>query len=127
MAKTDFKNVVEYLATLDPDVKRTLTTVRQTIRKAVPDADEVISYQIPAYKLNGSYVLYFAGFKDHFSLSCPPPFTVFEAFAKQLAPYKVTKSAIRFPLDEPVPVKLITAIAKFRAKEALGRTKAAKR
>jgi uncharacterized protein YdhG (YjbR/CyaY superfamily) len=127
MAKTDFKNVAEYLATLDPDLKLTLTTVRQTIRKAVPDAEEVISYQIPAYKLNGSYVLYFAGFKDHFSLSCPPPFTVFEAFAKQLARYKVTKSAIRFPLDEPVPVKLITAIAKFRAKEALGRTNAAKR
>lgn len=127
MAKTDIKNVAEYLAALDPDVKRTLTTVRQTIRKAIPDADEVISYQIPAYKLNGSYVLYFAGFKDHFSLSCPPPFTVFEAFAKKLAPYKVTKSAIRFPLDEPVPVKLITAIAKFRAKEALGRAKAAKR
>jgi uncharacterized protein YdhG (YjbR/CyaY superfamily) len=126
MAKTDFKTVSEYLSTLDPELKRILTTVRQTIRKAVPKAEEVISYQIPCYKLDGVYVLYFAGFKDHFSLSCPPPFTVFEAFAKQLAPYEVTKSAIRFPLDEPVPVKLITAIAKFRAKEALAAGKSKK-
>lgn len=126
MAQTDFKTVSEYLSTLDPELKRVLTTVRQTIRKAVPKAEEVISYQIPCYKLDGAYVLYFAGFKDHFSLSCPPPFTVFEAFAKQLAPYKVTKSAIRFPLDEPVPVKLITAIAKFRAKEALAAAKSKK-
>jgi uncharacterized protein YdhG (YjbR/CyaY superfamily) len=92
----------------------------------VPDADEVISYQLPAYKLSGGWVLYFGGFKDHFSLSCPPPFTVFDAFKKELSPYVVTKSAIRFPLDQPVPTKLIANIAKFRAKEVLERAKAKK-
>lgn len=126
MAKTDFKSVDEYIATFPPDVRRTLTTVRQTIRKAVPDAEEVISYQLPAYKLGGSFVLYFGGFKEHFSLSCPPPFTVFDAFEKELGPYGVSKSAIRIPLAQPVPTRLIADIAKFRANEALARAKTKK-
>ena len=126
MAKTDFKTVDEYIDTFPPDVRRTLTTVRQTIRKAVPDAEEVISYQLPAYKLGGNFVVYFGGFKEHFSLSCPPPFTVFEAFGKELAPYGVSKSAIRFPLAEPVPTRLIADIARFRANEALARAKTRK-
>jgi uncharacterized protein YdhG (YjbR/CyaY superfamily) len=54
---------------------------------------------------------------NHYSLSCPPPFTVFDVFKKELSPYKVSKSAIRFPLDEPVPVELISGIAKYRANE----------
>jgi uncharacterized protein YdhG (YjbR/CyaY superfamily) len=124
MAKTDFKNVDQYLASVPAETKRILTVVRQTIRRAVPGAEEVISYQLPAYKLSGGWVLYFGGFKDHFSLSCPPPFTVFERFKKELAPYVVTKSAIRFPLDRPVPTKLIADIAKFRAEEAAKRADA---
>src|SRR5688572_6106604 len=99
MAKTDFKSVDEYIATFPEDIQRTLRTVRQTIREAVPDAEELISYQIPAYKLQG-WVAYFSGYKNHYSLSCPPPSTVFDAFKAELAPYKTSKSAIQFPLDQ---------------------------
>jgi uncharacterized protein YdhG (YjbR/CyaY superfamily) len=126
MANTDFKNVDQYLAALPPKTKSMLGAVRKTIRAAVPDADEVISYQLPAYKLNGGWVVYFGGFTNHFSLSFPPPFTVFDAFKKQLARYKTSKSTINFPLDEPVPTKLVAALAKFRAREAMQRAQAAK-
>jgi uncharacterized protein YdhG (YjbR/CyaY superfamily) len=123
MAKTDFKSVDEYIATFPENVQGVLQTVRQTIREAVPDAEEVISYQIPAYKHHG-WVFYFGGFKNHFSLSCPPPFTVFTEFEKDLAPYPISKSAIQFPLDQPVPVNLIGDMAKFRAEENLTREQA---
>lgn len=117
MAKTDFKSVDEYIATHPEEVQAILERVRSTIRKAVPGADEVISYQIPAYKLHGSAVLYFAGWKQHYSLY-PATEGVVAAFKDELAPYKVSKGTIRFPLARPVPVKLIEGIAKVRAKEA---------
>ena len=120
MAKTDFKNVDEYIATFPKNVQAVLEQIRQTIQKAVPDAEEVISYQIPAYKFHG-WVLYFSAYTQHFSLSCPPPFTIFTEFKEELSLYEVSKSAIKFPLDQPVPVKLIRQIAQFRAKENLER------
>jgi uncharacterized protein YdhG (YjbR/CyaY superfamily) len=116
VAKTDFKTAEEYIATFPDDVQTVLRTVQQAIHEAVPDAEEVISYQIPAFKSHG-WVFYYSAYKQHYSLSCPPPFTVFEAFATELAPYEMSKSAIRFPLDQPVPVELITAMAKHRAAE----------
>jgi len=98
-------------------VQRVLQTVRRAIRKAVPKADEVISYQIAAYKLEGGTVLYFAGWKKHYSLY-PANARLVAAFKKELAPYEVNdKGTIRFPLDKPVPVTLIARLAKFRARE----------
>ncbi|MDP9220703.1 MAG: DUF1801 domain-containing protein [Actinomycetota bacterium] len=123
MAKTDFKSVDEYIATLPEDVQAILQRVRSTIRKALPGAEEVISYQIPAYRLHGGTVLYFAGWKRHYSLY-PATDHVVEAFKDELAPYEVDKGTIRFPLSQPVPVKLIERIAKFRAREAAERAKA---
>ena len=123
MAKTDFKSVDEYIATHPEDVQAILQLVRSTIRKAVPGAEEMISYQIPAYKLPGGPVLYFAGWKHHYSLY-PATDHVVEAFKDDLAPFKVNKGTIRFPLSEPVPVKLIEGIAKLRAKETTERAKA---
>lgn len=118
MAKTDFKSVDEYLATYPEEVQAILQRVRSTIRKALPEAEEVISYQIPAYKLDGGTVLYFAGWKRHYSLY-PATDRLVEAFKEGLAPYEVNeKGTIRFPLSRPVPMKLIGRIAKFRAKEA---------
>ena len=118
MAKTDFKSVDEYLATYPEDVQAILQRVRSTIRKAVPGVEEVISYQIPAYRLHGGTVLYFAGWKRHYSLY-PATAPLVEAFKDDLAPYEVNdKGTIRFPLSQPVPVKLIGRIAKFRAREA---------
>jgi uncharacterized protein YdhG (YjbR/CyaY superfamily) len=121
MAKTDFKSVDEYIASQPQTVQGALERVRSTIRKALPGADEVISYQIPAYKLRGRPVLYFAGWKQHYSLY-PTPHA--RAAFKDLAPYEVSKGTIRFPLSQPVPVKLIGRIAKFRAKEVAEREKA---
>jgi uncharacterized protein YdhG (YjbR/CyaY superfamily) len=123
MAKTDFKSVDEYIATHPEDVQAILQRVRSTIRKAVPGAEEVISYQLPTYKLHGGYVVYFAGWKQHYSLY-PATDRLVAAFKEDLAPYKVTKGTIRFPLSQPVPVKLIERIAKFLAKEAATRARA---
>ena len=125
MAKTDFKSVDEYIASQPAAVQAVLGRVRGAIRKAVPGAEEVISYQIPTYKVNGRPVLYFAAWRQHYSLY-PSTDRVVAAFKDALAPYEVNKGTIRFPLckSESVPVKLIGRIAKFRAKEVAEREKA---
>ncbi len=123
MAKTDFKSVDEYIATHPEDVQAILRRVRSAIRKAVPAAEEVIRYQIPAYKLPEGPVLYFAGWKQHYSLY-PATDHVVAAFKDDLTSYQISKGTIRFPLSQPVPVKLIERIAKFRAKEAATRARA---
>ena len=120
MAKTDFKSVDEYIATQPEAVRPTLQQVRGAILRALPTAEEVISYQIPAYKVHGSAVLYFSGWKRHYSLY-PAGARLVEAFQDELARYEVSKGTIRFPLSEPVPVKLIGRIAKFRLKEVAKR------
>ena len=124
MAKTDFKNAEEYLATLPPKTREILETVRKTIRDAVPGAEEVISYQIPAFKLDGSWIFYYSAYTAHYSLACPPPFAAFKAFAKELASYKQSKSAVQFPLDKPVPTALIAKMSKHQAQENAARAKA---
>ena len=123
MTKSHFKSVDEYIASQPDGVQSVLKRVRSAIRKALPGAEEVISYQIPAYKVNGRPVLYFAGWKQHYSLY-PAKTDLVAAFQDELAPYEISKGTIRFPLSEPVPVKLIERIAKFRAKEVAGREKA---
>ena len=123
MARTDFKSVDEYIASQPAAVQGLLKRVRSTIRKAVPGAEEVISYRMPMYKLHGEPVLYFAGWRQHYSLY-PATGHVVVAFKDDLAPYEVNKGTIRFPLSEPVPVKLIERVAKFRAKEVAEREKA---
>lgn len=100
-----------------------LRRVRSTIRKAVPRAEEAISYQIPAYKLHGRIVVFFAGWKEHWALY-PASGTAVAAFKDELSAYAVSKGTIRFPLAQPIPVKLITRIAKFRAKQVAEREKA---
>ncbi|HET6215608.1 MAG TPA: DUF1801 domain-containing protein [Acidobacteriaceae bacterium] len=123
MAKTDFKSVDEYIASQPDPVQGVLERVRSAIRKAVPEAEEVISYKIPTFKLPGGPVLYFAGWKQHFSLY-PATAKVVEAFRDEIAPYLVSKSTIRFPLSQPVPLKLIGRIARFRAMEVAERSQA---
>jgi uncharacterized protein YdhG (YjbR/CyaY superfamily) len=122
MANTDFKSVDEYIARHPPDVQAVLQRVRGILRKALPGADEGISYQIPTYKRDGAYVIYFAGWKQHYSLY-PANERLVAAFKKELAPYELSKGTIRFPLSEPVPAKLIERIARFMGKEAAARVK----
>jgi uncharacterized protein YdhG (YjbR/CyaY superfamily) len=117
MARTNFTSVDHYIASQPEATRRSLARVRATIRKAVPGAEELISYGIPAYKLDSRPVLYFAGWTHHYSLYPSTPGVV-AAFSDDLARYEVSKGTIRFPLSEPVPLKLIAAIARFRAKEA---------
>lgn len=120
MAKTDFQSVDEYLATLPDATQEVLQRVRLTLRKAMPRTEEGISYQIPVFRLEGSPVVFFAGWKQHYSLY-PASVAMVEAFQSELAAYKVSKGTIRFPLSEPIPVKLIARLAKFRFKETAER------
>jgi uncharacterized protein YdhG (YjbR/CyaY superfamily) len=112
------KNVAAYIAGFPRPVQTALKRVRGIIRKAVPAATEIIAYQIPAYNLHGRPVLFFAGWKEHFSLY-PSNARLVAAFKDELSRYELSKGTIRFPLSEPVPVKLIERIAKFRAREVV--------
>ena len=110
------KDVASYIAGFPPPTRTTLKRLRSAIRRSVPAAEEMISYQIPAYKLHGRPVLFFAAWKDHYSLY-PSNSRLVAAFKDQLSKYERSKGTIRFPLSEPVPVRLIERVAKFRAKE----------
>ena len=116
MAKTDLKSVDEYLATLSRDRAAVLRSVRQAIKKALPGAEETISYQIPTYRVAGRPVLYVAAWKEHYSLY-PATARVRAALQDDLARYEVEKGTIRFPLRGRVPTRLIGRIAKVRAAE----------
>ena len=123
MAKTDYKSVAGYIATHPAKVRAILRRVRSAIRKALPGAEEKISYRIPTYRLHGSNVVYFAGWKAHYSLY-PVNARLVAAFKGDLAPYEVNKGTIRFPLSQPVPVSLIARIAKVLGTQAAERAKA---
>lgn len=94
--------------------------MRRAIRAAIPAAQEGLAYQMPAYTLNGVAVLYFAGWKAHYSLY-PASDELAAKFAKELAPYERSKGTIKFPLSAPVPVRLIGRIAKYRAQQVAQR------
>ena len=120
--KREIESVDEYIAAQPEAAQAALDRVRRTIQKAVPNAEESISYKIPTYKLHGERLLYFAGWKQHYSLY-PATKRLLEALKEDLKPYEVVKSTVRFLLAEPVPVKLIAKIAKFRAKEVAEKKK----
>ena len=122
MAKTSIKTVDDYIESQPEASRPALTQVRNAIRNALPSAEEVISYNIPTYKLDGAMVIYFAGWKQHYSLY-PAGARLLAAFQKDLAPYEINKSTIRFPLSAPVTAKLIQRIVKFRVTEAADREK----
>ncbi|MFN8638306.1 MAG: DUF1801 domain-containing protein [Dehalococcoidia bacterium] len=103
-----------YITGLPPAVRARLETIRATIRRAVPDATEVISYQMPAFRLRTTFIFY-AGYEHHTSLY-PAPFGV-EEFAADLARYGSGKGTLRFPHDEPLPLDLIERVTKYRAQE----------
>ncbi|MBN8729241.1 MAG: DUF1801 domain-containing protein [Acidobacteria bacterium] len=129
MAKVKCESVDAYLAAQPEANRAALELVRATIRKALPKrAEEVISYQIPAYKVDGERVVYFAGWKQHFSLY-PVTAPAATAFEKELARYEKSTGTVRFPLDEQVPVRLVSRITKFLAEQAAERAavKAAKK
>lgn len=116
MGRTNVSTVDQYIAAQPQPVQVTLARVRNTIRKAVPKAEELISYGMPVYKLRGRPILYFAAWKQHYSLY-PATRRLCDELGSELAPYKVQKATIRFAFTDPVPDKLIARVAKLRAQE----------
>jgi uncharacterized protein YdhG (YjbR/CyaY superfamily) len=112
-------SIDDYIASQPEAVQAILVRVRAAIRKAVPRAEESISYNIPTYKLGGRPLIYFAAWKKHYSIY-PASASLAKEFKEELAPYEIEKGTIRFPYSEPAPVKLIARIAKFRAREISG-------
>lgn len=111
MKPTGYKTIDEYIATFPPNTQALLQQIRATIRKAAPDAEETISYNMPAFKQNGVLV-YFAAFKNHIGFF--PTAQGIEAFKDKLAAYKTSKGTIQFPLDQPLPLDLIAEIVQYR-------------
>lgn len=110
------KDIDEYIAAFPPEVQSVLEKIRLTIREAIPEAEEKISYQIPAFTLNGD-LIYFAAFKKHIGIY--PPVNGDEQLRQEIARYRGEKGNLKFPLDEPIPYGLISRIAKLRAREHL--------
>lgn len=110
--------VDEYISGFPEDVQEILEKIRMTIRKAAPDAEETISYRMPAFTLHGN-LIHFAAYKKHIGLYPAP--TGNEKFNKELSAYRAAKSSVRFPLDKPIPFGLISQIVKLRVKENLRR------
>jgi uncharacterized protein YdhG (YjbR/CyaY superfamily) len=109
-----FQTVDEYISALPPSARAAMVTLRQAIGKAAPQAEEAISYNMPAFKLNGILVWY-AAFKNHIGLY--PRASAIAAFKAELASYKTSKGAIQFPIGKPIPISLVKQIVKFRIKE----------
>jgi uncharacterized protein YdhG (YjbR/CyaY superfamily) len=107
-------DIDEYIAQFPADVQAVLQMVRETISNAAPDAEEVISYQMPSFKQHGILV-HFAAWKNHIGLY--PPISGDKALEKAIARYSGPKGNLQFPLDEPMPLKLIERIVKLRVKQ----------
>jgi uncharacterized protein YdhG (YjbR/CyaY superfamily) len=114
--KKAFETIDEYIATFPKDVQKILTTLRNAVQAAAPDAQERISYRMPAFFLKGNLV-YFAAFKHHIGFY--PTSSGILAFKKELSVYKGAKGSIQFPIDKPLPLDLISKIVKFRVAENL--------
>lgn len=108
------QTIDEYIALFPPDVREILQTIRRTIRAEAPDAEETISYRMPAFRQKG-ILLYFAAFKKHIGLY--PPVSGDAAIMKAIAPYAGEKGNLQFPLDRPIPYDLIRKIARLRVKQ----------
>ena len=115
-AGTKFRTVDEYISSFSKPVQAVLSQVRSAIREAAPAAEEVISYNMPSFRLSGMLV-YYAAYKNHIGFY-PTPSGI-EAFKKELAGYEGAKGSVQFPIDEPMPLALIKKIVKFRVKENL--------
>jgi uncharacterized protein YdhG (YjbR/CyaY superfamily) len=112
--QTRFSTIDEYIATFPPEVQKKLEELRGTIKACAPEAQEKISYQMPAFALKGILV-YFAAHKNHIGFY--PTSSGIRAFQHEIAQYGSSKGAVRFPFDRPLPLDLIRAIVRFRVAE----------
>jgi uncharacterized protein YdhG (YjbR/CyaY superfamily) len=114
------KDIDEYIAGFPKDIQTILQKIRRTIRKAAPDAEETINYQMPTFTFNGNLV-HFAAFEKHIGFY-PTPSGI-ERFKKEIEAYKNAKGSVQFPLDQPIPYELIGRITEFRVKEQQSKSK----
>lgn len=114
MAK--YESVDDYMAGLPDDRRAVMEQLRSTIRAAAPDATEVISYNMPAFRLNGRFLVSYEAFKRHYSLF-PWSDAMLEELGDELRPYAVGKGTIRFPAEQPIPHALVTRIVQIRNRE----------
>lgn len=113
--KNKFNSIDEYIATFPDDVQRILIELRNTIKAAAPEAGEKISYEIPTFTLNGKSLIYFAGWKHHISVYPIPSGN--DAFNEKVSKYVAGKGTLKFPLDKPLPLDLISEAVKLRVAE----------
>ena len=109
-AKKRLETIDEYITKFPKDVQSILEKMRQTIKRAAPEAKETISYQIPTFKLKGSSLVHFAAFRKHIGLYPPAP----KEFKKEASSYEGPKGNLKFPIDKPIPYDLVTRIVLFR-------------
>lgn len=107
-------NIVEYIAAFPDNIKVILEEIRTTIKQSAPEAEEFMSYGMPAYKLYSRPLVYFSAFKNHIGFYATP--AGHSEFAEQLSKYKQGKGSVQFPINEPMPLQLISEIVKFRLK-----------
>ncbi len=112
MNSTKPETVDAYLNSFPEEIQAVMRDIRKTILEAAPEATESISYGMPAYKLNGKPLVYFAAFKNHIGLYATP--TGHSAFEKALSAYKQGKGSVQFPLEQPMPLELIREIVRYR-------------
>ncbi|MET7253895.1 iron chaperone [Dyadobacter fermentans] len=113
---TKHHSIDEYIATFPKDVQEVLQEIREAITSVAPDAVETISYDMPTFNLNGTYLIYFAGWKKHIALY-PVTGKISEVLAAELSGYKGTKGSVHFPLNKPMPLDLIRRITELRIAE----------
>ena len=121
MAKDHFKSMDEYIASFPENVRKILEEIRNAIKATVPEAEEYISYNMPAFKVNGEYFAHFAAWKTHIGMYPIPAGN--KAFQKEIVKYRGAKSSLNFPIDKPMPLKLIGKVVKFRIAENLKNAK----
>ena len=114
-------SIDEYIADFPEEIQSLLNQVRSTIKQAAPDAEESIGYGMPAYKTHGKPLVYFAAFKNHIGFYATP--TGHSEFAKELSKYKQGKGSVQFPINQPIPLKLIEQIVEFRVIENQAKAK----
>lgn len=124
MASQKPENIDDYISGFPPEIQKILQQIRATIKKAAPQATETISYSMPAVKLN-EVLVFFAAHAQHIGFYPTP--SGMDAFKKELSVYKGAKGSVQFPLDQPMPLKLIAEIVKFRVAESREKAKSKKK
>lgn len=117
MAKTDFKTIDEFHSNFSGESLERMQAIRALIHEVAPEAKEVISYQIPAFKIGKQFLIYYCAFKQHLSISHPWSQALLQAFEAELKDLKVSKSVIQFPHAHKLPLDFIKRLLKFRKKE----------